>query len=194
MTIALFSSSAMAPRRLLRRLAGGAMLAALAVGLSACSLFEKKGEDMACPEIRIDRATASLTQFRPNTGQDITDIVLEGQIASLNGDCGWNAKTRTLDLKLKALFELSRGPAMEGLEGQITYFVAIPAFYPKPSAKQVFQVSFKFPEGNINTMMVRDEEVRITLPLGADQSSSDVPVYVGFQLTSEQLNFNRKGM
>jgi hypothetical protein len=72
--------------------------------------------------------------------------------------------------------------------------VAIPAFYPKPAAKQVFQVSFKFPEGNINTMMVRDEEVRITLPLGADQSSSDVPVYVGFQLTSEQLNFNRKGM
>jgi hypothetical protein len=82
---------------------------------------------------------------------------------------------------------------MDGREGNLTYFVAIPAFYPAAGAKQIMPVKFAFPEGNVNSMMIRDEEVHITLPLGEEKTSKDVPLYVGFQLTQQELTFNRKG-
>jgi hypothetical protein len=184
---------ALSSRRLARRALGGLALAAVALSLGGCSLFQKKGEQMDCPEIRVDADTAKLTQFRQGGGQDITDIVIESQIASLDGDCGWDAKSRTLDVKLKVLFQVTRGPAMDGREGNLTYFVAIPAFYPAAGAKQIMPVKFAFPEGNVNSMMIRDEEVHITLPLGEEKTSKDVPLYVGFQLTQQELTFNRKG-
>lgn len=184
--------AALSSPRLARRALGGLVLAAVTLGLGACSAFEKKGEPMDCPEIRVDANTAKLTQFRQGGGQDITDIVIESQIASLDGDCGWDPKSRTLDVKLKVLFQVTRGPAMEGREGSLTYFVAIPAFYPAASAKQILPVQFAFPEGNVNSMMIRDEEIHITLPLGPEKTSKDTPLYVGFQLTPQELNFNRK--
>lgn len=176
----------------MRRLALGLGLAGLAVGLSSCGMLGKKSEDMACPEIRIDRDTSKLTAFDPNGGQDITDIQFEAQILAFNGDCGWDPKTRTIDAKLKVLFQVARGPALKGLEGNFEYFVAVPAFYPATAGKQVLPVTFRFNEGNLTTQQLRDEEVKIRIPLGADKKSSDTPIYIGFQLTSKQLDFNRK--
>lgn len=174
------------------RLVQGLAVASLAVGLASCGMMGKKAEEMACPDIRIDRDTAKLTSFAPGAGQDITDIQFEGQILAFNGDCGWDPKTRTIDVKMKVLFEITRGPALKGLDGQFQYFVAVPEFYPSPAGKQVLSVPFKFNDGNLTTVNVRDEEVRIRIPLGTDKKSSDTPVYIGFQLDNKQLEFNRK--
>lgn len=184
--------AASSSRRLVRRLAGPLVLSVLALSMAGCSMFSKKGEEMACPVIRVDRDTAKLTQFQPGAGKDITDITLEGGIAAVNGDCGWDPKTRTIDVKLKVLFDVTRGPALQGKDASFQYFVAIPAFYPSPDAKQIYPLSVTFPDGNVNTMKVRDEEVRITLPLGEKGNSKDYPVYVGFQLTPKELDYNRK--
>lgn len=183
-------------KSLVRHVLQGAGVLALVVGLSSCSSIKEmvgsKAEQMACPDIRIDRDTGKITSFAPNGGQDITDIQYEANIETFNGDCGWDPKTRTIDVKMKVLFQITRGPAMTGMDGEFTYFVAIPAFFPSATAKQVMPVKFRFNDGNLTTVNVRDEEVRVHIPLGTDLNSSDTPVYIGFQLTDQQLQFNRK--
>ena len=96
-----------------------------------------------------------------------------------------------VEAKFKVLFAITRGPAMPGPQGHFTYFVALPAFYPSPAAKQTLAVDFVFPEGNVTTMMVRDEEVVVALPVPTRRAAGDQAVYVGFQLSPEQLEFNR---
>jgi len=164
-----------------------------AAALAACSSLGIGGEsetDVACPDVRVDRDTAKLVQFR-GEGQDITDVMLEAEIAGFNGDCGYDADTDTVDVKMKVLFAVSEGPASTADSGSFRYFVAIPAYYPAPDAKQILPVEFAFPEGNVQTMMVRDEEVTISIPLNG-RSTEETPIYVGFQLTSKQLEYNRK--
>lgn len=179
----------------------GAMLrvgavAGLALTVSACSLAQKDDPSggQACPQVRIDRDTAKMTVFRDGPGRDLTDVVYTVEIADYTGDCTFvkdKEKGTTINMRMKVLFAISKGPAETAPDNKMDYFVAIPAFYPATSAKQVMPVQFKYPQTNVVTMMVRDEEVRLTLPL-KDMKTKDMPVYIGFQLTPDQLAYNRR--
>lgn len=167
----------------------------LVLAVSACSTFKKEDPSggQECPQVKIDRNTAKLTVFRDGPGRDLTDVVYTAEIADYNGDCTFE-KTKdkqTVNMRMKVLFAITKGPAETSATNKLEYFVAIPSFYPSPAAKQVMPMEFKYPDGNISTMMVRDEEVRLTLPL-KDTKTKDMPVYVGFQLTQDQLNYNRR--
>lgn len=187
----------MTPRRFPRRLSSVALALALASGLAACGSMGimKKEEPPACPELRIDRDTAEITVFN-GQGTDLTDVLFEARIATIDGDCAFDEADDgpggVVEARFKVLFTVSRGPAMTGPEGHFTYFVALPSFYPAPSAKQTLQVDFVFPEGNVTTMMVRDEEVEIAIPVKSRNGAAETPVYVGFQLSRDQLEYNRQ--
>lgn len=180
----------------------GAMLrfgavAGLVLAVSACSLVKKEDPSggQECPQVRMDRDTAKLTVFRDGPGRDLTDVVYTAEIADYNGDCTFvkdkEKGTTTVNMRMKVLFAISKGPAETAADNRLEYFVAIPAFYPAQSAKQVMPVQFKYPDTNVVTMMVRDEEIRMTLPL-KDMKTKDMPVYVGFQLSPDQLAYNRR--
>lgn len=172
------------------------LVAGVSMGLAACDTVSGvvKKEAPVCPDLRIDRDTARITVFDPR-GTDLTDVVFEARIADINGDCSFapaaEGEGGVVDAKFKVLFAVTRGPAMDGRQGHFTYFVALPAFYPSPAAKQALRVDFAYPEGNMTTMMVRDEEVEVALPVASRQAAGDQAIYVGFQLTPEQLEFNR---
>jgi len=163
-------------------------IAAALLAISGCA--KKHDTSPACPDVRIDKDTASLTRFRDGGGQDLTDVVFRAELVDFAGDCGYDKKTGDMDIRMKVLFAVSKGPAASGETGTFRYFVAIPAFYPSPDGKQVFPVEFRYPDGNVATMMVRDTDVRIALPL-KERNPADTPVYVGFQLDPHELVHNR---
>ncbi|NKD55063.1 MULTISPECIES: hypothetical protein [unclassified Haematospirillum] len=161
----------------------------LSLALAGC--FGKDTSSPTCPDVRIDKDTASLTRFRNDRGQDLTDIVFQSELVDFSGDCGYDAKTDSMDIRMKVLFAVSKGPAASEETGTFQYFVAIPAFFPDTAGKQVFPVTFRYPDGNVPTMMIRDTEVRINLPLKG-RNPADTPVYVGFQLEPHELHHNRR--
>lgn len=165
------------------------LLAAVAVLLAACG-SDDTGR-LSCPEVRIDRDTARLTEFVQGRGQDITDVKFEAEIADYAGDCDIDMEDQEITVRMKVAFSVTKGPALGEPIGSFEYFVAVPSFYPAADGKQILPVQFKFPEGNVQTMMLRDEEVKITIPM-KDRTVEQTPLYVGFQLSPGQLEYNRR--
>ncbi len=157
--------------------------------LAGCGAFQKE-ESRSCPEIRIDATTASLTRFQPGQGRDITDVVLSGDVTGFDGNCQYDKDT--VVVTLYPSFTLELGPAATDRTQSVEYFVAVPSYFPSPQAKQVFRTMVPFP-ANLNRLGFRGDEIAISLPLENDQATAaHQQVYLGFQLTPEQLEYNRE--
>ena len=147
-----------------------------------------------CPKTQLLKDTDIITAYRLGLGRDITDIRYEAEIKSFEGSCEYIGKKglySEVKLNIKVKFNLIRGPATQSRFIEFSYFVAIPEFYPKPAGQQIFTVKAKFPE-NRNSINITDEEVEISIPLKKSRKGPEIEIYIGFQLTSEQIENNRK--
>ncbi|GEO79994.1 hypothetical protein [Pararhodospirillum oryzae] len=169
------------------RTAPALALLGAACALTGCQAFSRE-DPRPCPQVRIDAATAEMTRFRPGPGRDITDIELTGRVTGYEGTCSYDKTGVTVEMVLS--FAIGLGPAASSRDTRFDYFVALPNFYPQPAAKQTYEVATTFPP-NVDRVVVRDEKVRVRIPLDAGASAADQDVYVGFQLTGEQLDYNR---
>ncbi|MBR86621.1 MAG: hypothetical protein CMM29_07480, partial [Rhodospirillaceae bacterium] len=71
------------------------------------------------------------------------------------------------------------------------FFVAIPDFFPNPEGKKVFYKSITFPK-NSDKIRLADREIIIRIPIIDRDVSSKTIIFLGFNLTKNQLNYNRK--
>ncbi|MBF0093533.1 MAG: hypothetical protein HQL33_01460 [Alphaproteobacteria bacterium] len=189
---------------------------ALVLALSGCSWFSGTAKEkveplpLACPRVSIDKVTSHLTRFRDGPGRDITDKTLEAEITGFTGDCG---RTKTgEDVTLTVAFSANRGPAAKERTLDIPYFVAVSRLAPLSGrdkadgeapavgsdgsrereilSKQIFRVASAFPEG-INTIRFRDEDIVLELRLSPSETARGYTVHLGFQLTPEEIEYNR---
>lgn len=143
-----------------------------------------------CPEIRIDSNTSTLTKFKPGEGRDITDVMYQAEIISFEGTCQFD------DDGVEAIMDVdlmvSGGPAVEPGTIDLYYFVAIPRFFPDTAGKKVFSRKYKVPNGGPRRERLTESNVRIFIPLEDRLTAAGYDVYLGFQLTDEQLQYNRQ--
>ncbi|MBT3990435.1 MAG: hypothetical protein HON14_10260 [Rhodospirillaceae bacterium] len=179
-------------------LLGGLSLVLAACGsapdMSDLNPFGKKYPVPACPKIQLLKDTDTITAYRPGPGRDITDIRFEADLKGFTGECEYVGKDgvySAVNVTLKVGFDISRGPAEKSRTTDVSYFIAIPEFYPKPAGRQLFTAKVRFPE-NRNTMRILDEEVEISIPLNTSRKGPGSKIYIGFQLTPEQISFNRQ--
>lgn len=169
-------------------------VAALLV-LAGCSsmpdLSLTKETPPPCPEVRIDRMTAQAVQFQ-GQGRDITDMLHKVDLAGYVGECDY--QDDQVILTIQPGFIVEKGPAAGSgdASGTFQYFVAIPAYYPSPAAKEVFGLGFQFPDPVTPRMQLTDEPVTLTLPRQPGESLAGLDIYVGLQLTPDQLDYNRQ--
>ena len=159
--------------------------------LAACSSGESALAPQ-CPHIIIVKDTAEFTAFRPGPGRDLTDVVLDARINGFDGECETDLESNrsvkvTVDLQL--IFEATRGPANKTREGNFSYYVAIANRRGNIIAKKVFDTELEF-EGNRNRIG-GVEELTQEIPLRPDELGEDFDIFVGFQLSPEQLDYNR---
>lgn len=146
-----------------------------------------------CPSVRVDNATANLTQFRPGPGRDVGDIAYQAEIVNYTGSCTQDLeedRTGEAEVEMEVEFAMATGAAAEAGEIPLYYFVAIPRLAPDPAAKQIFEVRRKV-SGGASKVERWKETINITLPIIKDRPAAAFDIYVGFQLTDEQLAFNR---
>ena len=148
-------------------------------------LFEKD-------HIIIVKDTSELTTFRPGPGRDLTDVVLDARIDRFEGECVTDlekGRSVKVNVDLQLIFEAIRGPANETREGNFSYYVAIADRSGTILTKKVFNTEFEF-EGNRNRVG-GVEELTQEIPLRAGELGEDFDIFIGFQLDSQQLDYNR---
>jgi hypothetical protein len=162
-------------------------LPALIIALAGCGLFEREKRPGACPRFLILGGAEEVTKFRPGPGRDVTDIAFRASVADFKGTCGYDKNT--VKVTLSVVFEVERGPAGATRDAAFQYFVAIPQFHPDPAGKQVFPITTRL-EGSA-PRLVPAEAIDITIPVKDKQLGAEYEVYIGFQLTPEEIEWNR---
>lgn len=141
----------------------------------------------ACPRASIISDGATVTRFREGTGRDLTDVVVKGEIVDVAVDCNYDR--RGVDVALQVAIAATRGPADRNRVADFEYFVAVTDPQRNILAKEVFQVRLQFPPNAQRTGTVDEIEPRI--PLKNRDEGVDYQIIVGFQLTPEEMEWNR---
>lgn len=162
------------------------ILAAVPVALfmAGCSSSEPPPP---CPPVGTPSPLESFTQFEPAGGRDLTQVKFSGRFSGFQSTCEYDDTGVDLDLAVQIVVE--RGPADRDRQANLQYFVAVEDSPGNITAKQIFDVAIPF-EGN-SRRLARIEELKLRIPTPSDLSFSKVRVVVGFQLTPEQVAYNR---
>ncbi len=172
-----------------RRVLACTFLAVAALAVSSCGLLDEQ-KRYPCPKAFVLNDAGSLVRFKPGAGRDITDILFEAQIGDFVGTCEYDEKKKKgVTLEMNVVIDLRRGPASRTPNVDFEYFVAIPSFLPKPEGKSVFPVKGLFEQDQ--TRMVYRDAVRLFIPLDDPNDGVGLEVVVGFQLTPEEIQFNK---
>ncbi len=174
--------------RALRSAWPAAAVLAAGAGLAGCANTNGQKFAPACPQTGILRDGSDLTRFR-STGTDLTDMVIDGRITGLSGKCALDDPTH-LRTSISVAMDLTRGPAALGRQADVTYFISVS----KGQAildKADYTFTVNFPR-NGDRQGLRGEQIDLVLPIDAKTTGADYRILVGFQLTPEQLAFNRR--
>jgi len=160
----------------------------VALALAGCSMFDKTPPP-PCPPISILADAGKLVRYKPGPGRDITDVLFEAEIADFRGSCVYRDKGTKVSIDLAVMIGLKRGPANRDHKADFEYFVAIPKFHPAPQGKRVLPIRAEFTRNRSRVRVTDTLELEIPIAKGA--KGADYPVYIGFQLSPDELRENR---
>ncbi|MEP0709266.1 hypothetical protein [Parvibaculum sp.] len=189
------------PLKLSSRIPGAPALATLALlALAGCSsvgnMFGVVDETKdggttlyPCPAVGVLEGTDHVTLVT-GAGTDLTDIVAKAEIGKVVSSCKYNIdeSTITVDLAFDGLAEL--GPAATSRELTLKTFVAVTRRFNAFDKKQVYEVPVTFEAGRRQVGFVKTVEGTI-LPYGGTADGRIYQILIGFQLTPDQLEYNR---
>ena len=155
---------------------------------------DKKSGPPKCPTIKFLKNADEITVYNSGAGTGLRDVLFEAELTGFKGECEYvrnNGVHTKVVLTLQLGLDITRGPAETTGRVKLSYFVAIPDFFPKPEGKVLFNRVVMFPE-NRNSLTLLDEAIEIVIPLNKNRRGPQTKVLVGFDLTKSQLEFNRQ--
>jgi hypothetical protein len=120
------------------------------------------------------------------------NVGFTGQIEAVRGFCRYiNSNPITMELEID--FAFGRGPKAEGETRTFPYFVSVTRRDRSVLAKDVSNVTVKFPKG-ADVVRQTEKVEGIVIPRATPTvSGTNFEVIVGFDLTPEELAYNRSG-
>ena len=162
--------------------------------LTACSMMTNSTPTMECPPVSILGDASKVTRFVDGPGRDLIDIDFTGEVTHLSGKCFYEIDGDTgsgvVRVNVKPEFRIERGAANKTRQADFEYFVSIVDDQGGILDKQVFPYSAKYWK-NRTSVKDFDKPVELAIPLSGGQSGQDFTIYVGFQLSREEVEFNR---
>lgn len=154
-----------------------------AVALAGCS----NKPVPPCPQVRVDSSTARYVKFQ-NTSRDLTQVDYAVEMVGYDGQCKFGKKG--VDITMDLVFDVVAGPAAKGGKVPVSYFIAIPQFYPKPEGKRVMTLEGTLPKTAGARTRVKDSGVHVFIPLDKDEPGAAYDVYVGLQISEADAAYN----
>ncbi len=164
-----------------------APLALCALVLSGCGLFQKD-DPRICPRVSILNDADRAVVYRDGPGRDLIDVRHEAQIGDISWSCKYSKEQVRVLAKIRILAQ--RGPASVNAQASFDFFVAVTDNGYDILAKEVFKTTIPFPEGRTQSGVF--EEIEEIIPLSSQEDGPNYEIIVGFQLSEEQLQLNRK--
>jgi len=168
------------------KLAGMALVSVLAAGvLSGCSSSKKP----ACPRVGILSDAAELSRMRDG-GSDVSDIAYQAEFSNVSLECEIGEQAIESTVKFRMIVQ--KGPRATGDTVSVPYFIALVTPTGGIVSKTVVdqQVSFG---GQSAVQISKEVDKSLTLfPILERVQPGGLEVLIGFQLTKEEVAFNRE--
>lgn len=160
--------------------------------LSACTSEAEieLQQALPCPGVGILGGTEDLTSFT-GTGNDITDIALTAELERVVSQCEYDIDDGIIyvDLAVRGVAEI--GPAATSRQVAVPMFIALTEVNSRVLRKDTFMLPLAF-EGNQRTTSFIHTIEETKVPYVARIDGSAYEILVGFQLTPEQLAYNKR--
>lgn len=142
--------------------------------------------DQDCPLTRKVRFADMAVQFKPGVPASLDSIQYGAKIGEVFGAC--TLKNGILDVKLDIRFTVERGAKAEKYVFPIPYFIVV-----YRTGDQAIQKLPKTVEANFgrNTMGTFNAEISEKIKVAASDNLQNLEIFIGFQLTPEQLEYNK---
>ena len=140
-----------------------------------------------CPRAVVGDNAGRLTRFS-GAGQDPANIVFEAEIADLAGSCVYADDSIDVDLQIQLI--AGRGPAGTADSAKFNYFVAVARTDKTILSRDAFDAAIELPGDKTRNQTV--EELEQTIPLAKGETGANLVIVVGFEMTPEEFEFNRK--
>ena len=171
--------------------------AALALGavLAACgpSTTARVTAAQLCPKVLRVQDAATLTRFRPGRGRDATDTLVQASLSDITVACSTGRDRVEADIVFE--IRVAEGPALARAvpdrKVALEYFVAIIDPQRQILVRRTFNADFQF-TGN-RTKLQSKEELTQRIPLATPNSGGGYQIAVGFVMTPDEVEFNRRG-
>ncbi len=146
-----------------------------------------------CPKLEIVRDLGIISDFTDPRRQENKNLTSRVAITSAESSCELSAKTATVDLKL--IFDGTLGPKGRAQKTDkpffsYPFFVAVTTPNGKILAKEIFAASMTY-SANENKHTYY-ENMRQIIPIKSKQQARFYNILIGFQVTSDQLKYNRE--
>ncbi|WP_429912731.1 hypothetical protein [Glycocaulis sp.] len=125
----------------------------------------------------------------------LRNVGFTGEVLNVRSACTYtDSSASPIEMQMAIRFAFGRGAAAQGSEKTYHYFVAVTRTDRAVIERQVFPITVRFPPGE-DRVELTEEIGSITIPRAeASTSGSNFEVIVGFELTAEQVEFNRSGL
>ncbi len=177
--------------RMLSRLTPLPLLPILVVGaLTGCGP-DKDEFAPPCPRPSLVRGLEDVTLFKSDGGKDLTDMVVQGRVVGLGGECRFITKGKVpVEASVSVAAEFLRGPAMQGRQTTVSLFIAVTEGGDVLD-KQILQFPVEFPP-NVDRVALTSQPVHMVLPTTPTKSPAAFGIVAGFQLTPAELETNKQ--
>ena len=177
-------------RTLVRSLIVGLCLGIAVLGSASMALAQSGLATVT--GIVTDNTGGSVPGLTVTATNQATNIAYTGEMDGIRGLCRY-VDADPITMAIDVDMEFGRGPAATSDTQHYRYWVAVSRRGRNTLAKQYYDVTVRFPHGQ--PIVTHTEHIdRITIPrANADISGENFEILVGFDLTPEELQFNRDG-
>lgn len=168
-----------------------AFISSFALVLSACQTDNRSVPNAGpCPIVSVLYDASRIVEL--HGGEVFGNVGFTGEVMDAEGYCRY-FEDRPIDMQLDINFAFGKGPMAEGNTKDFTYFVAVTRRGTSVLEKERFTIRADFREGETVTTAF-DSIKKIVIPRANETvSGANFEVVIGFELTAEQIEFNRSG-
>jgi hypothetical protein len=141
-----------------------------------------------CPTTAILEEPGQLIRFKTAPSNGPNDVLFQTKMVRISGVCDFNDKE--IDMELEVAMQALRGPANKKGRAQFVYFVAILDRDKNVLNRVEFPMIAEFLKQD--TEINFTEAVTVTIPRKKGLMPADYLIYLGFEMTPEELAFNRR--
>ncbi len=143
---------------------------------------------LACPQVAVLNAPGELTRFSDGKIGKLSDVLFQAkmEVSGKHCDVEKEAVFVTTDAKLTVI----RGPAETKREVKFAFFVAVLNGRREVIMREAFPIILKF--GGSERRFEFEDSVTIQIDLQPNVDPASYSVYAGFEMSPEELEFNRR--